>query len=305
MRIHTRELLAVGIFGSSSRLRERIELLCRARNSSPRASARIIAIGAACLAGLLLATAVAPRWIAFAQAQPPRFEVASIKPGNPVERGMGVGVRTNRFIATNATLKMLIEEAYNLRDHQVQGGPNWLDSARFTIEAAPPAPFPGTPDVMNVLRPMIQTLLQERFRLQAHSESRIEPIYDLVVAKGGHRLKDPKPDASGNQGIFGTTRSDMNGYMASMLELSNVLSQRLGRSVVDRTGLAGKFDFKLIWTPGPGEGGSDIPPGTAAAGDGGPSIFTAIQEQLGLRLESSRGPVDVLVVDRAEKPDAN
>jgi uncharacterized protein (TIGR03435 family) len=302
MRIDSRDLLAVGIFGGGSRLRERIEVLVRRRRTfSPRASSRSIATAAAILAALLLTATLAPRWIAFAQATPrPAFEVASIKPGDPSVRGFGVGVRGNLFITTNATLKMIVEFAYDLRDHQISGGPTWLNSATFTIEAKP------VPQSEEQLRLMVQSLLAERFRFRSHRESRIEPVYELVVAKGGHRLKEPKPQADGRSGIFGERRGDLNGYAAPMAMFANVLSQGLGRSVIDKTALPGKFDFKLIWTPGPGEGGSNIPPDMPPPADtSGPSIFTAIQEQLGLRLESSKGPVDVLVIDHAEKPDAN
>jgi uncharacterized protein (TIGR03435 family) len=301
MRTDSRELLAVGIFGGGSRLRERIEVLVRRRTFSPRASSRSIVTAAAILATLLLTATLAPRWIAFAQVKPlPAFEVASIKPGDPSVRGFGVGVRGNLFITTNATLKMIVEFAYDLRDHQISGGPNWLNTATFTIEAKP------TPQSIDQLRLMVQSLLAERFKLTSHRESRIEPVYELVLAKGGHRMKAAEPDPKGRQGIFGEGRSDMNGMAAAMPVLANVLSQRLGRSVIDKTALPGTYDFKLTWTPGPGEGGSDIPPDLPPPADtSGPSIFTAVQEQLGLKLESSKGPVDVLVIDRAEKPNAN
>jgi uncharacterized protein (TIGR03435 family) len=305
------KLLAVGLFGNRSSLGNRIEtLLRRGRNSSPFSSRRRIAQSLIALAVLTAAAAFAPRWLlietpALAQTSSPQsFDVASIKPGDPGDRRVGVGLRADHFSATNATLKLLIEEAYDVRAHQISGGPNWLNSAIFTIEATPPVPFNGA-DPMKQLRPMVQTLLRERFQLSVRRETRTEPVYDLVVSKGGHRMKASAPDAQGRQGIFSTQRNEINGYAASIPVLVNFLSGRLGRSVIDNTALTGTYDFKFIWTPESGAGAGGPLDTSAPADTDGPSIFTAIQEQLGLRLESSKGPVEILNVDHAEKPDAN
>jgi uncharacterized protein (TIGR03435 family) len=257
----------------------------------------------------MLSGSLAPRWIAFAQeGARASFEVASIKAGDPNSHQFGVGVRSGRFITTNASLRMMIGFGYDVRDHQISGVPKWLDSDRFTIEAKPPGTIALTsaPESMDRLRLMLQSLLRDRFKLALHRESRMEQVYELVVAKGGHRMKETEPDPNGRQGIFGEGRGDLSGMAAPAAVLANTLSQRLGRSVIDKTGLAGKYDFKLVWTPGPGEGGSDIPPDMPLSADTGqPSLFTAIEEQLGLKLVSARGPVEVLVIDRVEKPDAN
>jgi uncharacterized protein (TIGR03435 family) len=257
----------------------------------------------------VFAGSFAPRWLALAQEAPrPSFEVASVKPGDPSSRQFGIGVRASRFITTNATLKMMIGFAYDVRDHQISGGPNWLNSEAFTIEAKPPAGTAMTPEPrnMNQLRLMLQSLLQERFKLTLHHESRMEQVYELVVAKGGHRMKETAPDPKGRQGIFSTVRNNLNGFAAPTGQLANILSQTLGRSVIDKTGLAGKYDFKLVWTPGPGEGVADpLPDAPAPVDASGPSLFTAIQEQLGLKLESAKGAVDVLVIDHVAKPDEN
>lgn len=295
-----RELLAVGLFGGPSRLADRIETLLRqGRGYSTLVSGRRVLAGATLLAAFTAGVSLTPRWIAFGQERP-GFEVASIKPGDPNVRGFGVGVRGNLFVATNATLKMLVAWSWGLRNHQISGGPDWLNSTRFSIEAKP---VPRTEDELHLY---VQTLLAQRFKFAAHRESRIEPIYELLAAKGGPRLKDARPDPTGRQGIFGTRRGEINVFAQPASALANFFSQQLGRSVIDKTGLTGKYDFRLTWTPGPGEDNPDIPPDALPPADlNGPSLFTALQEQLGLRLESSKGPVDVLVIDHAEKPDAN
>jgi len=312
MRTDSRELLAVGIFGNKSRIGDRIEvLLRRGRTFSPRASANSMAASAIVLSILMLAGSLAPRWIAFAQAQPrPSFEVASVKPGNPDSHQFGFNVQPGRYIITNATMKMMIGEAYDVRNHQISGGPKWLDSERFTIEAKPKdaTPIPGGAAGMD-LRPMLQSLLEERFKLALHRETRTEQVYELAVAKGGHKLKESSgPDSEGTTGIFSRGRGDLKATDAPIAMLAKILSQGLARSVIDKTGLPGKYDFALAYTPDPGEGAAfrplpadSLPP----ADPDGPAIFTALQEQLGLSLESTKGPVEILVIDHAEKPDAN
>jgi uncharacterized protein (TIGR03435 family) len=313
MRTESRELLAVGIFGTKSNLGDRIEfLLRRGRTFSTRASGIGIIASTAALAALMLAGSLAPRWIAFAQAQPrPSFEVASIKPGDPDSRQFGFSIQPGRYIVTNATLKMMIGEAFDVRDFQISGGPKWLGSDRFTIEAKPKdaTPIPAGAAGVNRLRPMLQSLLEERFKLALHRETRLEQVYELRAAKGGPKLKESAgPDSNGTEGIFGRGRGDLKATDAPIAMLANILSQRLARSVIDKTHLSGKYDFALDYTPDPGEGAAFGPlPADALrpADPNGPSIFTVLQEQLGLRLESTKGPVEVLVIDHAEKPDAN
>jgi bla regulator protein BlaR1 len=314
MRTEPREMLAVGIFGARSRTGDRIEtLLRRGRSFSPRASANSVGATAIVLAVLTLAASLAPRWIAFAQQQPrPSFEVASVKPGNPNNPEVCVCVEPpGRFFVVNATLKMLIVDAYNVRNHQISGGPNWLDSAKFDIEAKMPRanPIPdGLDGPPQILRLMEQSLLAERFKLAVHRETRQEQVYELVVDKGGPKLKESTDTLrSGPQGIGFNGRGHLTGTAVHMLPFANELSQMLGRTVIDKTGLTGRYDFTLQWTPEPGvfggpQDGPDAPP---APDPNGPSIFTAIREDLGLRLQSAKGPVEIIVIDRAEKPDAN
>jgi uncharacterized protein (TIGR03435 family) len=312
MRNRHQELLAVGIFGAS-KLGDRIEILLqRGRDFSPRASLGRVAVTAIVLLAFALVGSRAPRWIAFAQQTPrPSFEVASIKPGDPSSRQIGIGVRPGRFIVTNAPLKMMVGFAYDVRDHQISGGPKWLESDRFSIEAKPnnATPIPAGPEGMGQMRLMLQSLLEDRFKLALHRETKEEQVYELVVAKGGPKLKENSlPDAAGRVGLFGTGRGQITSTAMPISALANFLSQQLGRSVIDKTGLGDKYNFTLTYTPEPGQGGAFGPPGPDAPpppDPNGPSIFTALQEQLGLRLESAKGPVDILVIDHAEKPDAN
>jgi uncharacterized protein (TIGR03435 family) len=169
---------------------------------------------------------------------------------------------------------------------------------------------------------MLQPLLAERFKLKAHTETKQLPVYELIVAKGGPKLKEATPgdtyangfkgpDGVGRGGMMRMGRGQLTGQGVPITTLTNLLSQQLQRTVVDKTGLTGKYDLELNWTPEQGEGGLGPPPGAASpqaepAPDAtGPSIFTALQEQLGLKLQSTKGPVETLVIDHAEMPSEN
>jgi bla regulator protein blaR1 len=311
MQTKSRELLAVGLFGHSS-LGDRIEtLLQRGRNFSARTSAARVAVSGVMLLAFVLAGAVAPRWIAFAQ-QPdrPAFEVASIKPSDPNDQRFMIGSQPGGRFTANANLKLLIGVAYDVRNHQISGGPTWMDTAKFEITAKadslaalPPGPANGTQ-----MRLMLQSLLEDRFKLKLHRETRQEQVYELVVPPGGSKMKVAADAGPGGRQGMRMGPGQLTGTAAPIAILINTLSQQLGRSVIDKTGLNGKYDFTLTYTPDAGQSGAYGPPGPDVPpppDPNGPSIFTAIQEQLGLRLESTKGPVDVLVIDRAEKPDAN
>ena len=249
---------------------------------------------------------------AFAQ-QPGRtaFEVASVKPGDPNERRVSLFIQPGgKLSTTNASLQMLIGFAYDVRDHQISGGPTWLDAAKFNIEAKAPsdARIPPGPDGAAELRLMLQSLLAERFKLVVHRETREQQVYNLAVDKAGLKMKEATNVGPGQpQGLRMTGRGDVTGTAAPVPLLINFLSQQLGRSVVDKTGLTGKYDFMLKWAPDPGtaagpRAGDDAAPPVDASG---PSIFTAVQDELGLKLQSAKGPVEILVIDGPEKPDAN
>jgi uncharacterized protein (TIGR03435 family) len=163
------------------------------------------------------------------------------------------------------------------------------------------------------MRERLRALLAERFQLTLHRETKEQSVYALVVAKGGPKLQQGQAkEATGPRGpMMRMGRGELSGQGVELEMLTRTLSSQLGRTVIDRTGLKGNFDFKLTWTPDPGQ--SAGPPGGLPAGadappppdPNGPSVFTALQEQLGLRLESQKGPVEMLVIDRVEKPSEN
>jgi len=303
------QTLASGIFGRQSRIFQRIELLLKPERkfSSGVAISRIVW---SCIALLALGagTSLAPRLVAFAQQSRPSFEVASIKPGDPNERRRGIGNRGNQVEVLNFPLKEMIGWAYGVQKHQIFGGPKWIDSDLFTIEARPSAATPLLPpeDPNGVLRLMLQSLMEDRFKLAIHRETRMEPIYELVLAKGGPKLKKSAgPGADGRQGIFGRPgRWDATNQGVGAL--IGMLSSTLGRPVRDKTGITGRYDYTLVFTEPP-EPVPGVSPAEAAppVDSNAPSVFTALQEQLGLKLESTRGPVEVLVVDNAERPEPN
>jgi uncharacterized protein (TIGR03435 family) len=308
MRTESRELLAVGILGSKSRIGDRIEMLLRrGRKFSPRTSAGSVVACALVLGGLMLAGSFVPRWIAFAQ-EPnrPAFEIASIRPNSS-------GVRTGccrvqpggRLVATGATLKNLMQWAYGVQDYQISGGPTWLDSTGYDILAEPEHATNPTMDNRDYFGRMVQSLLADRFRLTLRRETKELPIYALVVAKNGAKLRAlEKPQNATDTRLHGEKGQLIAEKVTMGLLAREVLSNALGRPVIDKTGLTAYYDFKLEWAP---DEGVPAPNGTREIGGDriGPTLFTAIQEQLGLKLESTKGPVEVLVIDHAEKPDAN
>lgn len=239
------------------------------------------------------------------------FEAASIKPSAPQAMGgMRMGIQMlpgGRISMTGVTVKILIQQSYGVRDFQIAGGPSWLGSDRYDITAKPEGA--ASPEQVKV---MVQALLADRFQLKLHRETKELPTYALVVAKGGPKFHASEVAPEGSNKPKGTRISIGRGQFtlegAAMAALANQLGQVLGRSVTDKTELTGNYDFKLEWTPDAGQQGAMRAPG----GDGapvpettGPSIFTALQDQLGLKLEATKGPVEILVIDRAEKASEN
>jgi uncharacterized protein (TIGR03435 family) len=242
-------------------------------------------------------------WVAFfAFAQQPSFEVASVRLNQSGERRYSIGPKGDRFSATNIRLCDLVTWAYDLEAFQITGGPSWFSSDRFDVEAK----AEGASSV-GQFRLMLRPLLAQRFALRVHREARQGPVYALVVAKGGPKLKAaqcvgiPSP-LNPCGGFSGSLRGSLIGRADSLAEFVKPLSSILGRPVVDKTGLGGIYDFDLNWTPDemarPGPGDPDAP----AVDPNGPSFFAALQEQLGLRLESAKGAVEVLVIDNAARP---
>jgi uncharacterized protein (TIGR03435 family) len=263
-----------------------------------------------CAAVALVATAAS----ILAQSPSPAsrsFEAASIKINNSGQLRTDARVLpSGRVELTNRTLKVLIQTAYVLQDFQIAGGPDWLNRTRFDIVATA-----GRTVSQAELQLMLRGLLAERFRLSVHTEPREMPIYALTRLGGdgklGARLRASDLDCVAVRLAPPSAQSQPCGFDVAggsviargfpLSRLVNSLSMMLGRTVVDRTGLTGTFDFDLTWTPDQTPQ-QQPPPGDPPVDPNGPSIFTAIQEQLGLKIESARGAVDVTVVDRAELP---
>jgi uncharacterized protein (TIGR03435 family) len=295
------EALASGMFGGGSRLGERIELLLeRGREFSPRASRARVAIGGAMLLGCLIAGAMLPKTVAFAQE--PKFDVASVKPSGPQEDVIGMfAYPGGRLTATNYTLRNLIREAFTLEDFQILGGPKWAGEDRYSIVAQPPVGSasskinpnnPKLPPPEEELS-MLRALLAERFHLMAHEEVKDGPVYELVVGSKGPKLTEAADKNDFPVVAHGPTDNPerptlRRGINASMPLLAADLSRTLKRPVLDKTGLKGTYDFKFDHEVHP---------------DG--SILSNAIEVLGLKLRPARGPIRYLVIDGAEKPDAN
>jgi len=225
----------------------------------------------------------------------PAFEVASVKPAPPRAgtagfTAMDTDPATVRY--SNISLKILIAIAYRFDSRLIQGGPAWLDDQLYDLAAKLPA---GSSK--DRVPAMLQTLLAARFQLAVHRETKDQRVYFLLVGKKGPRLKQAQKPGAENPDVqqvrgdrlpVSVLRNRIVGHAMPMQQLAAVLAGPAGYQVVDRTGIAGAFDIDLKWTP-------DNSNGT------GPSLFTAIQEQLGLRLEPGRAPVEILVVDHAER----
>jgi len=237
--------------------------------------------------------AVALAMAAHAQPQPaPRveFEVVSVKPADPGANGSSWGAPPGRLTMRNTTLKNLVMNAFRLNEYQITGGPKWMDSARFNIDAKLPA---GAPQDQIPL--MMQAMLADRFKLQSHRETRTLREYALVVAKGG--AKFPEVDKGDHPGA-GTYQDphEILGRGRPVSDMARMLVDAVDAPVIDRTGLKGQYDFELRFAP------LSVTP---EANEGLPPIFAVLQEKLGLKLQAMKGPVEVLVIDRAEMPSAN
>jgi uncharacterized protein (TIGR03435 family) len=240
-------------------------------------------------------------------AQPaPAFDVATIKPIDSTPKtGRFIMMQTdNRFVAKNFTLKLLIAAAWDLNPRAVSGGPAWMDSDHYDITALTPGDArPGRNQQMAMLR----TLLGERFQLQFHREQKEFSIYELSVAKGGPKLKESAALPTDPSNVVSTVYPQklvMPARNVTMDDFVAVLQRAiLDRPVVNKTGLTGRYDFDLEWAPDETEFGGEIP---AASSDApSPPLFTAVQEQLGLRIEATHGPISTFVVDKAERPIPN
>jgi uncharacterized protein (TIGR03435 family) len=229
-----------------------------------------------------------------ADAPKTKFEVVSIKPFNPdlSQGGMARMTRNTkgRWEARNVRLKELLMAAFRLNENQIVGGPKWLDSASWDIDATHTGGNQGQFPLM------LQAMLEDRFRLVFHRETRALSVYLLEVTKNGPKLKESTATSGGmsaGQRVIKYSR-------ATMRDLADQLSSYFDRQVLDRTDLKGHYEIDLSFAPV-----NANPSVEAAQAESLPSIFSALEEQLGLKLRSGNGPVEVLVIDRAEKPSEN
>jgi uncharacterized protein (TIGR03435 family) len=239
----------------------------------------------------------------------PAFEVATIKPSDPGRPGKLFTVRGQDVVTINTTLSDLITMSYNLHPRQLTGGPAWIESDKFDVTGKPDTP--GQPNV-DQIKIMVQKLLANRFELTFHREKKELSVYAITAAKTGSKLTKSQGDPNSLPGLFfGRAPNGMsfNVRNATLAEVASVLQGNvLDKPVVNQTGLTDKYDFTLTFTPDAGQMASfgPAPPAPAADNlDAAPDLFTAFQQQLGLKLESTKAPVDVLVVDTVQKPSAN
>ena len=275
------------------------------------ATGLLVAVSAAQLSGQTSGAAgTTTASVPAASSQPVSFEVASIKLNKSGSGGSSTHFNHGRFLGTNIGIKGLIQyEAYKIPEPQILGGPEWLNSERFDIEAkvdeATTAQLEklGQEERDQLEQQLMQQLLADRFKLSVHWETKDQPVYALVVAKGGAKLT-PAKDTSRNSGTS-SNRGNLKATNVTMARLAETLTRiqnrELGRIVVDKTGIEGRYDLTLQWTPEDGSSSN----ASNDSGNSGPSIFTALQEQLGLKLESSKGPVKTLVIDHVEQPSEN
>ena len=234
----------------------------------------------------------------------PTFEVATIKPSKPDAMGKGFRVNGRRFTTLNTSLSDLMTFAYGLHARQITSGPAWMESDKYDLEAKPDGE--GQPNETQ-WKTMVQKLLADRFKLTFHHDKKELPVYAIVVGKTGSKLTKSDGDPNGLPGLFFRGLGVLPARNATMADFAGVMQTAvLDRPVVDQTGLTGRFDFMLTWTPDEfqfGGLGAKVPPPLDNAT--APDLFTAMQQQLGLKLESTKAPVDVLVVDHVEKPTDN
>lgn len=238
------------------------------------------------------------------------FEVATIKPSAQDSRGRYIRMQSaHRFFAKDYSLKALVGAAYNLTPQAISGGPAWIESDRYDILAGTPGNVRPTLDEQ---MSMLRNLLADRFKLTFHREQKELSLYALAVAKGGPKLKESSapPDALPElvSVVYpedgGGVRIVLPARNATMAQFASIMNRAiLDRPVVDQTGLSGKFDFDLEWTPDETQFGGNVPPGTPEHPK--PDLFAAMQQQLGLRLEATKGPIEALVIDRVERPSEN
>jgi len=237
-------------------------------------------------------------------AQTPAFDVATIKLAEPTPGRFMKMQSAHRFYAKNHTMKTMIAAAYNITPEAISGGPGWVDSEHFDILAGTPGEKrPSLDEQMS----MLQKLLDDRFHLTFHRQEKQMHVYALTVVKGGSKLKESVGPADALPELINVVYPDhvkLPARNATIPQFASMLQRGvLEMTVLDQTGLKGRYDFDLEWAPDESQFGGQL---RSVKGDESkPSLFAAMQEQLGLRLQATRGPVSTIVIDRAERPSEN
>lgn len=231
-----------------------------------------------------------------AEAKPLTWDVVSVKPHRELDSGGSMYVRPDGIEINNLTLHSLLWGAFDVKSQdQFSGWPEWANSDRFDVQAKLTAEDAERWHKLHgeegerQYRQLMRQILEDRFALKTHIERRELPVYELVIAKQGAKLKPASPDS---HGLSNYRPGKISAKSTRIISLIVNLSGNVGRVVVDKTGLTGEYDFELTWAP-------DNQP------DAGPSIFTALQEELGLKLQTARAPIDVVVIDHLERPSEN
>jgi uncharacterized protein (TIGR03435 family) len=249
---------------------------------------------------------------AWAMPEPPKpmtdagavFDVATIKPSIPDRPGKLFTVKGRQVLALNTTVNDLMTFAYDVHMRQITGGPSWLESDKYDITGQPVGQ--GLPTLPQ-MRTMIRQLMTDRFKLAFHREKRELSAYAITVATGGPKMTKNDSNPNGLPNLLFRGLGNLPGSNATIADLAGVMQTAvLDRPVLDKTGLQGRYDFTLLWTPDETQFtqmGVRVPPPSPDAT--APGLFTAFQEQLGLKIESTKAPVDVLVIDRIDRPSEN
>jgi uncharacterized protein (TIGR03435 family) len=255
-----------------------------------------------------------------------KFDVASIKLTKDPDGGWGLNPTSDGMHGLNVPLLYLVKEAYGIyEDNRYTGVPNWINSEHYDVEAKMDSSVADAirklPRAQRLIaeQHMLQVLLEERFNLKAHRDTKEFPVYFLVIAKNGSKLQEIKPnpnDPSADMGVWGGggMREGVRTITAHIVPIEQLASQLtgiVGRTVLDKTGLTGRYDFTLKYAPeylalqSSTAAASENQPASSASAPTGITIFTALQDQLGLKLESGKGPIEIIVIDHIEKASGN
>jgi uncharacterized protein (TIGR03435 family) len=230
------------------------------------------------------------------------YDVSTIKPNNTGSGSMSISIKDGTLYATNVSVNMMLQNSFGIRQDIIYGLPSWAKSKRYDIVAKASDADAASLKVLtrDARKNMMMQLIAERFQLKSHIETKELPTFDLVVAKGGPKFQEtPKMAAEDKRDSMSVSNTEMTAYGVQMASLAKMLESQVERNVTDKTDLKGNYDMHLKWRR------EEDGPTSGAADDLAPSVYTALQEQLGLKLQPSRGPVDTLVIDHIEEPTEN